>query len=152
MQKPNKAVQYLLTRQQKPAMTNAITTLLILLGLNSMAQSEEKINKLFDKIWSTKTYEIGGQNFPATDVGIDNGTIFYADHGVKSLDNGIATLSKWKYNATQNSLTLYSENVEETTEMKISVLTETEFVWETTNPEGLTMIIHMLSSAENNPR
>ncbi len=125
-----------------------ITTFLILIGLNTMAQTEEKINKLFDKKWVITTYEIAGQNFPATDVGKDDCTIFYADHRVKSIDHGITTLSKWKYDATRNSMTLYSENVNVTTEMKIFSLAENEFVWETTNPEDMTMTIHMLSTAD----
>ena len=113
-----------------------------------MAQSKEKINKLFDKKWAITTYEIAGQKFPATDHGKDDCTIFYADHGVKSIDHGITTLSKWKYDATTNSMTLYSENMNVTTEMKIFSLTDNEFVWETTNPEGMTMTIHMLSKVD----
>ena len=113
-----------------------------------MAQSEEKINKLFDKKWAISTYEIAGQNFPATDVGKDDCTFFYPDHSLKSIDHGITTLSKWKYDATKNSMTLYSENVKVTTEMKILNLTDNEFDWETTNPEGMTMTIHMISKVD----
>ena len=129
-------------------MKTTITTFLILFVLNTMAQSEEKINKLFDKKWAISTYEIAGQNFLATDVGKDDCTFFYPDHSVKSIDLGITTLSKWKYDATKNSMTLYSENVKVTTEMKILSLTDNEFVWETTNPEGMTMTIHMISKVD----
>ena len=113
-----------------------------------MAQSEEKISKLFDKKWTITTYEIAGQKFPATDVGKEDCTVFHADHSVKSIDRGITTLSKWKYNSVKKSVILYSENASITTEMKILSLTENEFVWETTNPEGMTMTIHMLSSVD----
>ena len=113
-----------------------------------MAQSEEKINKLFDKKWAISTYEIAGHNFPATNVGKDDCTFFYTDHSVMSIDHSITTLSKWKYDATKNSITLYSEKVTVTTEMKILSLTENEFVWETTNPEGITMTIHMLNKVD----
>lgn len=113
-----------------------------------MAQSEEKINKLFDKKWAISTYKIAGQIFQATNVGKDDCTFFYPDHSVKSIDHSISTLSKWKYDASKNSITLYSENVTVITEMKILSLTENEFVWETTNPECITMIIHMLNKVD----
>lgn len=129
-------------------MKNIITTLLILLGLNSMGQTVEKLNNLFGKTWKIKTYEISGQNFPAQDNAKDDYTIFYSDHSAKAVDRETTHLSKWKYDAVQNILTLYSENTKEETEMKIFVLSETEFVWETTNPEGMTMTIHMFSSTE----
>ena len=109
----------------------AISIVLIFLGFNSMAQTEDTLNKLFDKKWTIKTYEIGGQNFPATDIEKGDCTIFYPDHNVKSIERGITSLSKWKYDTKQNSLTLYSEGIKETTEMKIYILNEKEFVWQT---------------------
>lgn len=126
-------------------MKNAISIFLILLGFNSMAQTEDTLNRLFDKKWTIKSYEIGGQNFPATDIENVDCTIFYADHNVKSIDHGITNLSKWKYDTAQNMLVLYSEGIKETTEMKIYILNETEFVWQTNNPEGMIIKIHMFN-------
>ncbi len=129
-------------------MTNLLTTLFIFLGLNSMGQSDEKLSYLFDKKWIIKSYEVAGQSSHATDVEKDEYTEFYADHSVKTVNRGVTTLSKWKYDVTKNILTLYSESVQVTTEMKIFKLAKTEFVWETTNPEGMTMTIQMFNSSE----
>ena len=135
-------------KQLNLKMKNTITTFLILLGLNSMAQSENNLTKLIDKKWVIKTYEIGGQNFPATDVGKDDYTMFFQDHNVKTVDHGITMLSKWKYDSEKNTLTLYSEKVAVTTEMKIYTLNENELVWQTINPEGMTIVIHMFHITE----
>lgn len=113
-----------------------------------MAQTEDKLNALFLKKWSISTYEIAGQKFQATDFGSDDYTLFYPDYKVKSLDRGIVTLSNWRYDGEKNYLTLFSDHVEETTEMRIITLTENEFVWETTNPEGFTMKIYMVYTAD----
>ncbi len=113
-----------------------------------MAQSENNLTELVAKKWMIKNYEIGGQNFPATNIGTDDYTMFYQDHTVKTIDHGITTSSKWKFDSLKNILTVYSEEVEVTTEMKIISVTESEFVWQTTNPEGITMVIHMSNMTE----
>lgn len=124
-------------------MKNSITIFLFFLGLNSMAQTEDLLNKLFDKKWTVKTYEIGGQSFPSADDEKDDYTIFYIDHSVTSVNRGITILSMRKYDTIQSTLILYSKEVKEATIMKIEELNDTAFVWQTANPEGMMMKIHM---------
>ena len=75
-------------------------------------------------------------------------TIFYIDHSVASANRGITILSKWKYDTIQSTLILYSEEVKETTVIKIEELNDTKFVWQTANSEGMVMKIHMSILAE----
>ena len=110
-----------------------------------MSQSEEKLSKLFDKRWTVETYEIDGRKFPATDIGKDDCTIFYADHKVKSIDGGIILSGKWKYDPTLEIVTLFSDSTNETTEMKIYTITNEELVSQITTSEGLIMKIYMVN-------
>ncbi|MGZ5303063.1 MAG: hypothetical protein ACXWDO_03025 [Bacteroidia bacterium] len=109
-----------------------------------MAQSNEKLNQLFDKKWIIKSYVIEGQIFPANDVKPGNYTVFYKDSFAKSKDGGITHLSNWKYDSDKNTITLFSNDSEETTEMEIITLSDSDFTWKTTNSSGMTMKIQMV--------
>jgi hypothetical protein len=122
---------------------NYLSLLFILIALNASAQSTEMIKNLIEKKWHIEAYEISGNSFPASDVKESDHTIFFADHTAKSVDYGLITMSKWKYDQEKNTITLYSDSTEVTSVLKILVLNENEFVWETTNPENITMTIHM---------
>jgi hypothetical protein len=128
-------------------MKNIITTLLILIGLESIAQSENNLTKLIDKKWVIEYYEIDGQDWPITDVEKDDYTVFYYDHSVKRVDYGITKLSKWQYDSAKNSVVLSSDG-EVSTEMRICSLNEDKLVWQTTNQKGMKVIIHMYNSYE----
>jgi hypothetical protein len=108
----------------------------------------KRIDQLFNKKWHIATYEIEGQSIPPPDGDKDDFTIFLSDNSVKTVNRKRTIVAKWEYDMTANSIKLYPENSNETTEMKIFHLNDEEFVWETTNPEGLTTTIHMSILAE----
>lgn len=120
---------------------------MIFLGMNSMAQSNEKLTDLFGKKWKFKQYEIEGQIVPPEDKEKDDYILFNADHSTQSRDRGVIHVSKWKYNPEKSMLTLCLENSEEGEEMKIVLLNEKELVLEIQSKEA-PLKIHLFNSEE----
>lgn len=130
-------------------MLSILTTILFIIGFNSMTQSDDQINKLIDKKWHLVNIEIASQSFPSSESDKENYTIFYSDHTLKTIDRKTPITGKWKYDLTSKTITLYSDDSEEKTVMKILSLTDEEYVFETTTSEAMTMKIHMSLLKEN---
>ena len=118
-------------------------TVLLLIGLNSFSQTE-LTNKLVNKEWVIKSYEINGKYYRAKDVDKE-GYVVFANDSVKSVKKGVVQNSKWKYDAARKYLSLYSDSNHEKSEMKVVVITDRQLVWETTNAKGERIKVFMFA-------
>lgn len=137
----NRGVELKKTIINKRYVLGILLTLFKLNVLIAQDRFDEKL--LCDKKWIISEYNIAGRIFPATGIKLGDHTIFFQDHTVKSKDGGLILNSKWKFEESTNTITLFSENDETKTNMEIINLSIDTFEWKTTNPEGIEMIVKM---------
>jgi hypothetical protein len=124
-------------------MKRSITFILFIIGLNSIAQSEDLLNKLLDKKWIITAYEVKGTNTPIPYTAGESYMVFNSDLTVKGKNMGVDNPGTWVFDPKENALILTKVKEKEKTIMKVNRLNEKEFIWESTTPAGMTMIVYM---------
>jgi hypothetical protein len=130
-----------------------VNILFVFFFFRSNAQTEEKINFLFERKWKIKSIEVAGQNISPSNINKDDYTQYFIDHTVKNFISGNTAVRQWKYDDTLNTLTIYSDKDNTSTILKILKLNQTEFIFESTaynndnkfDYDGVKTIIHMNS-------
>lgn len=124
-----------------------VLSILLVLGLNNGFCQADLTQKLLNKKWTIKHYEVDGKFYGARDIRKRDYVLFRTD-SVETVTRGVLQNSRWKYDAGHNFLTLYSDDQHIKAEMKVLIITDEQLVWETTNPKGKTIKVYMFVKAK----
>jgi hypothetical protein len=120
-----------------------ILTLILVSFGQIKGQTIIEIEKLFHKKWEIEKFEIGEHKSQNDGSFKDIYMIFNPNNTGKGKDKGSKHRFNWEYNSENQSLTTLSKKSNERSTMKILSISESEFIWESTNTEGLLMKVTM---------